>query len=55
MEVYEETPDIHKEISVREEVRIGKEVEHEKVEAEETLRREKLDLDVQSRPVDNGR
>lgn len=50
MEVYEETPDLHKETFVREEVRIKKEVEHEMVEAEETLRREELDLDVQGRP-----
>lgn len=51
LEVYEETPDIHKETFVREEVKITKEVERETVNAEETLRSEKLDVDRQGRPV----
>jgi len=55
MEVYEETPDIHKEAFVREEVNIRKEVEREIVNAEETLRREELDLDTQGQPVDDKR
>ncbi len=38
MEIYEETPDIHKEAVLREEVRIRKEVERDTVEAKETLR-----------------
>ena len=38
METYEETPDIHKEAVLREEVRIRKEVERDTVEAKETLR-----------------
>ena len=44
IEVYEETPEIHKEAFVREEVRVTKVVEHETVEAQETLRREELDV-----------
>jgi uncharacterized protein (TIGR02271 family) len=51
MKVYEETADIHKEAFVREEVRIRKEVERETVEAEETLRREELDIDTEGRRV----
>lgn len=54
VEVYEETPDIHKETFVREEVRVTKEVEHETVNAEETLRREELDVDTQGKPVVQG-
>jgi uncharacterized protein (TIGR02271 family) len=46
MEIYEETPDIHKETVVREEVRVRKEVEREQVEAQTTLRREELDVDT---------
>ena len=49
MEVYEETPDIHKEAVVREEVRVRKEVAHETVNADETVRREELDIDTQDR------
>ncbi|MFN6572557.1 DUF2382 domain-containing protein [Dendronalium sp. ChiSLP03b] len=44
MEVYEETPDIHKEAVLREEVRVKKVVEQDTVEAQETLRREELDI-----------
>ncbi|BAQ64753.1 YsnF/AvaK domain-containing protein [Geminocystis sp. NIES-3709] len=55
MEVYEETPDIHKEAFVREEVTIRKEVTQETVNAEETLRREELDIDTQGRPVIDNR
>jgi len=55
IEVYEETPDIHKEAFVREEVNIRKEVERETVNAEETLRREELDLNTQGQPVDDKR
>lgn len=53
MEIYEETPDIHKEAFVREEVRIHKEVEHDTVTAQEQLRREELDVDSGSLPVDD--
>lgn len=51
VEVYEETADIHKEAFVREEVSIRKEVDRETVNAEETLRREELDVDTEGRPV----
>ena len=51
MEVYEETPDIHKEAFVREEVRVKKVVEQETVEAQETIRREELDIDTEGRTV----
>ena len=55
VEVYEEAADIHKEAFVREEVRVRKEVDHETVEAEETLRREELDVNTQGNPiVDKG-
>ena len=53
IEVYEETPDIHKEAFVREEIRVTKVVDHETVEAEETIRREELDIDTQGSPVVN--
>ncbi|MBW4513352.1 MAG: DUF2382 domain-containing protein [Scytonematopsis contorta HA4267-MV1] len=48
---YEETPDIHKETVVREEVRIRKEVETSTAEAQETIRREELDIDSEGRPI----
>jgi uncharacterized protein (TIGR02271 family) len=51
VEVYEETPDIRKEAFVREEVTVRKEVERETVNAEETLRREELNVDTEGRPV----
>lgn len=55
MEVYEETADIQKKAYVREEVSIRKEVEHDTVEATETIRREELDIDVDGKPVINKR
>jgi stress response protein YsnF len=36
---------------LREEVRIRKEVEQDTVEAQETIRREELDVDTQGRPI----
>jgi uncharacterized protein (TIGR02271 family) len=51
IEVYEETPDIHKEAFVREEVRVRKEVDRDTVETQETIRREELDIDTQGNPV----
>jgi uncharacterized protein (TIGR02271 family) len=48
MQIYEETPDIRKETIVGEEVRIRKEVEQDTVEAQETVRREKLDINTQN-------
>ncbi|MBN3926620.1 DUF2382 domain-containing protein [Nostoc sp. NMS4] len=46
IEVYEETPEIRKEAFVREEVRVKKVVEHDIVEAQDTIRREELDVDT---------
>lgn len=46
IEVYEETPEIHKEAFVREEVRVKKVVERETVEAKDTIRREELDINT---------
>lgn len=51
MDIYEETPDIHKEAFVREEVKVRKVVDTETVNAEETLRRERLDIDNQGRSI----
>lgn len=50
VDIYEETAEIGKEAFVREEVKVRKEVEHETVEAQETLRREELDVDVDGKP-----
>lgn len=44
IEVYEETPDIRKETVVREEVTVKKVVDRDTVNAEETIRREELDV-----------
>lgn len=56
MEIHEERPDIRKEAFVREEVQIKKEVEHDTVNVQETLRREELDIDSDGTPVvDNSR
>lgn len=52
MEIYEETPDIQKEAVVREEVTIRKEVDREVVNAEETVRREELDIDGQGQTIE---
>jgi uncharacterized protein (TIGR02271 family) len=51
MDVYEEVPEFHKEAFVREEVRVSKVVDQETVTAEEQLRREELDVDVDGRPL----
>lgn len=51
MEVYEETPDIRKETFVREEVQVRKEVDHDTVASEETIRRERLDVDKDGNPI----
>jgi uncharacterized protein (TIGR02271 family) len=51
VEIYEETPDIQKEAFVREEVRVKKVVDQETVEAQETLRREELDVNTGGTPV----
>ncbi len=46
IEVYEETPNIHKEAFVREEIRVKKVVERDTVEAQDTIRREELDVNT---------
>ena len=54
MKVYEETADVRKEAFVREEVEIKKEIEIDTVRAQETLRREELDIDTRGRlDIDN--
>jgi len=53
IEVFEETPDIQKEAFVREEVRVRKVVEQDTVEAQETIRREELDINTDGSPVVN--
>ncbi|MDZ8238252.1 MAG: DUF2382 domain-containing protein [Nostoc sp. ChiQUE01a] len=44
--VYEETPEIRKEAFVREEVRVKKVIERDTVEAQDTIRREELNVDT---------
>jgi uncharacterized protein (TIGR02271 family) len=46
MEAYEEKADIQKEAFVREEVNIHKEIEQDTVNAQETIRREELDIEA---------
>ncbi|PAX53828.1 DUF2382 domain-containing protein [Brunnivagina elsteri] len=46
IDIYEETPDIRKETVVREEVRVSKVVDRDTVEAQETIRREELDVNA---------
>ncbi|GAB1541836.1 hypothetical protein NUACC21_45090 [Scytonema sp. NUACC21] len=52
MEIYEETPEIRKEAVVREEVRVRKIVDQDTVEAQETIRREELDVNAPGLPID---
>ncbi|WP_206603052.1 DUF2382 domain-containing protein [Leptolyngbya ohadii] len=54
MEVYEEVPDIRKETVLREEVTVRKEVDRDTVTADETLRREELDIDKDGNPIINN-
>jgi uncharacterized protein (TIGR02271 family) len=54
VDIYEETPDIHKEAFVREEVRVTKVVEQETVQAQETIRHEELDVNTGGLPVVDG-
>jgi len=51
VDIYEENANIGKEAFVREEVRVRKEVERDTVEAQETIRREELNLDVDGNPT----
>jgi len=53
MEIYEETADIHKEAFVREEVKVSKVVDRETVEAQETIRREEIDIDTEGRTIED--
>ncbi|HEY9643390.1 MAG TPA: DUF2382 domain-containing protein, partial [Coleofasciculaceae cyanobacterium] len=50
VEVYEESPDIRKEAFVREEVQVRKEVDRDTVQAEDTIRKERLNVDKQGNP-----
>ena len=50
MEVYEEEANVGKQAYVREEVNIRKETEQETVTAQEQIRREELDVDVEGQP-----
>ncbi|HEY9693041.1 MAG TPA: DUF2382 domain-containing protein [Oculatellaceae cyanobacterium] len=49
VDVYKETPDVHKEAFVREEVRVSKEVTQETATAEGQVRREELDVNAGDR------
>lgn len=51
LEIHEETANIEKQAFLTEEVSVRKEVERDVVTAQEKLRREKLDLDVEGRPT----
>ena len=51
VEVYEETPDIRKEVFVREQVNVRKEVDRDTIHAEDEIRREELNLNNQGRAV----
>ncbi|MGL5834934.1 MAG: DUF2382 domain-containing protein [Waterburya sp.] len=48
IDVYEESADLQKQTFVREEVEVRKEVEHDTVNLQETIRREELDIDKDS-------
>jgi uncharacterized protein (TIGR02271 family) len=51
VEVYEEVPNIQKEAFVREEVRVKKVIDRETITAEDQIRREELDLDIDGNPI----
>lgn len=53
LETYAETADVHKEAFVREEVSVRKQVDRDTVEAEETIRREELDIDAHGRTIED--
>jgi uncharacterized protein (TIGR02271 family) len=46
IDIYQETPEIHKEAFIREEVRVRKVVDRDMVEAQDVIRREELDIDT---------
>lgn len=52
LEIHEETPEIHKEAFVREEVRVKKVVEQDTAEAQATVRREELDVNAPNLPIE---
>ncbi|MBV9387123.1 MAG: DUF2382 domain-containing protein [Chroococcidiopsidaceae cyanobacterium CP_BM_ER_R8_30] len=54
VELYEETPDIRKEAVLREEVRVNKVVEQDTVSAQDTIRREELDIQKDGTPIVEG-
>lgn len=51
MEIYEEVPDIHKETVVREDVSVRKAVDRQTVDADEQVRRERLNVRTEGNPV----
>jgi uncharacterized protein (TIGR02271 family) len=51
IDVYEEVPDVRKEVYVREQVNVRKEIEEETVTVEEQLRREELDVKSEGSPA----
>lgn len=51
MEIYEEVANVQKEAFVREEIRVSKVVDHETVEAQETIRREELDINTEGQLI----
>ncbi|MBD2246268.1 DUF2382 domain-containing protein [Nostoc sp. FACHB-888] len=53
IDLYEEVPDIRKEAFLREEVKVQKVVDKETVEAQETIRREELDVDTDGTRIEN--
>ncbi|MFN6485817.1 MULTISPECIES: DUF2382 domain-containing protein [unclassified Nostoc] len=53
IDLYEEVPDIQKEAFLREEVRVQKVVDKETVEAQETIRREELDVNTDGTRIEN--
>ncbi|WP_445633393.1 PRC-barrel domain protein [Nostoc sp. DSM 114161] len=52
VELHEETPEIRKEAVLREEVRVRKVVDQETVEAQDTVRREELDINAPNLPIE---
>ena len=52
VEIYEETPEVRKEAFVREEVRVSKVVDQETVQAQDTIRREELDVKAPGLPIE---
>ncbi|MEH2244146.1 DUF2382 domain-containing protein [Nostoc sp.] len=53
IDLYEEVADIHKEAFLREEVRVQKVLDKETVEAQETIRREELDVHTDGTRIEN--